>query len=160
MCRSIDKQLFSPKTSLIQDIGGDSQLNFIILNFCEFIRDDADLKVVSEQIPAERLTHVMKTLLFSAFQKKVFDSTARNSVIIKNYALFELGINPGSFLKLTEHFETALRTGWLEEALVQECLLRFSALQSIFEEQGIKELERAAQAHRDLALRLVNVQLG
>ena len=96
----------------------------------------------------------MKRLVNAAFESDIRSEDARRSIVMKNYALFELGINTRHFKKIKAHFEYALRDCWIEEELLDECSMRFGALQSIFEEEGAS-LQKTARMQRDLSAKIL-----
>ncbi|CAJ1956759.1 unnamed protein product [Cylindrotheca closterium] len=155
MCRPIQEQAFQSQPNLIKKLGGESEMGFLLMNFCDSISEDADLQMVFGHMSMSRLSAIMSSLIKSALESNfVVDGDARLRVIMKNYAVFELGINTKQFKKLKSHFETALQGSWIEESILEECTQRFAALRIIFEEEG-KDFERTAMATRVLAAQLV-----
>ena len=153
MCRPINTQeLLSSKQNLIELLGGKDQIDFLLINFCESIKEDTNLRMLFKHINVDQLTSIMGDLIKAAFEANLFDVKARNGVVMKNYALFELGIDSNGFKKIKDHFEFALHSCWIEEGLIEDCILRFGALQSIFESEGA-ELRKTACAQRASASR-------
>ena len=153
MCRPIiSQELLSNKPNLIEQLGGKAQLDFLLINFCESIKEDTNLRTLFNHINVGQLSTIMGDLIKAAFETNIFDSKARNGVVMKNYALFELGIDSGNFQKIKDHFECALHSCWIEEGLIEDSILRFGALQSIFESEG-SELRKNAYAQRAIASR-------
>ena len=149
MCKSILSQQLLSKPNLTEQLGG-SQLDFLLLTFCEIIKEDSELRVLFSHMTFDQLYSTMRNLVMAAFKTDLFDAKARNGVVIRNYALFELGINSSDFQKIKAHFEHALRMSWVEEQLLKECSRCFGALQSIIEGEGAA-LRHTANAHRALA---------
>lgn len=154
MCKSIQTQTFQSKTSLIEKLGGESQMSFFLMNFCESINEDTDLKMVFNHMGMNRLSTAMGNLIKTAFKSNFFDNDVRLSIIMKNYAVFELGINSGHFKKLKAHFEAALCAAWVEQELLEECMQRFAALQSVFEEEG-RDIEGTVMVQRAIENRIL-----
>mmetsp|Transcript_28075 Transcript_28075/g.68366 ORF Transcript_28075/g.68366 Transcript_28075/m.68366 type:complete len:160 (+) Transcript_28075:57-536(+) len=154
MCKAVNLQVSPSNPSLTEQLGGESQMNFLLMNFCQNIQEDTDLSMLFKQMDLDRLSDIMESLLKAGFESNILDEHARNSIVMKHYALFELGINTRHFKKVKVHFESALRDCWVEEELLQECTQRFGALQSIFEEEGA-ELRRTAKVQEDLSKRIL-----
>ncbi|CAJ1956739.1 unnamed protein product [Cylindrotheca closterium] len=150
MCRPIHEQT----SSLIEKLGEESEMSFLLLNFCDSIKEDDDLQMVFGHMSMKRLSNVIGNLIKSALESNLDDTDARLRVIMKNYAIFELGIKTTQFTKLKSHFETALQASWIKEDVLDECTQRFAALRVVFEEEG-KGFERTAQVNRVLAAQLV-----
>lgn len=154
MCKPIRTQALPSKTGLVEKLGGESQMSFLLMNLSESITDDSDLQMIFDHMGMEELSAEMESLINSAFLSNLFSDDARNNLIMKNYAIFELGINTRHFKKLKSHFESALHDSWIEEDVIEECIQCFAALQSVFEEEG-KDFERAAMAQRDVENRIL-----
>ena len=153
MCQPIHSQELLPnRSSLIEQLGGMNQLDFLLISFCESIKNDTDLGILFNHMTVDQLSSTMGSLIIDAFKANLFDVKARNGIVMKNYALFELGMGRIDLQKIKAHFEHALRLCWIEETLIEECILRFEGLQSIFEGEGV-ELRHSANAHRALASR-------
>ncbi|KAL3942944.1 MAG: hypothetical protein SGBAC_002933 [Bacillariaceae sp.] len=159
MCKPIHTQALPSKTGIIEKLGGESQMSFLLMNLSESISDDSDLQMIFDHMNMEELSAAMESLIKTAFQSNLFSDDARNSLIMKNYAIFELGIQARHFKKLKSHFESALHDSWIEEAVLEECIQCFAALQSVFEEEG-KYFERAAMAQRDVENRILTAPLA
>ncbi|CAJ1956741.1 unnamed protein product [Cylindrotheca closterium] len=156
MCRPTinNEHAFQAQTNLIEKLGGRSEMSFLLMNLCESIKEDADLKMVFSHMSMKRLSSVMYSLIECALENNLVDSDARLRIIMNNYAIFELGINSRQFKKLKSHFEIALQGSWVEEDVLEECTQRFAALRLVFEEEG-KHFEHTAKVNRVLAAQLV-----
>ncbi|CAJ1949935.1 unnamed protein product [Cylindrotheca closterium] len=158
MCRAIRQRDLSTKINFLQDVVGDSQYDFLIMTFCDSIFEDSDLKFFFQGFDVEVMAALMKRLLNITFQSSsridIFDEDTRSKIVLRNYALFEMGLNEKQFEKLESHFEFALRDAWLDAELVDECKQRFSDLRKVFQMEG-KEFEHAATANRVVACQMI-----
>ena len=154
MCRRPSTTTTNNNTSVVQQLGGDNQFNFLIMTFCENIQEDSSLNDVFNGMDLETLTNLMCSLVHTALERNSFDEDARNRLVLKNYSLFELGMNSKHFERLQAHLESALRDSWVEDALMEKCIQRFVVLLPIFQEEGL-ELEKTLIAHRVVATRIL-----
>lgn len=152
MCKPVDLQ--ACPLDLTLELGGESQLDFLLLNFSAQIQEDTDLRTLFKHFELETLSVLMKRLIDAAFESNILNEDVRSRIVMKHYALFELGINTRHFKKIQAHFESALRDCWLDEKLLNECSMRFGALQSIFEEEGAS-LRNTANVQRDLSAKIM-----
>ena len=154
MCRP-DTQPALLNESLTEMLGGESQLDFLLMTMCENMQDDEDLSFLFKAMDLESMQAVMKSLMTTAFERNIFDDTVRNGLILKSFCLFERGFHMEHFQKLESHLESAMLDAWVEPKVLDDCKNRFSTLRSIFEEEG-KDLGQSALAHRvDFAKRIL-----
>ena len=130
-----------PWKSLIEQLGGESQVSFLIQAYCENIQEDPDLKMVFKRIETERLAELMTNLLHMGFayssHESMVDDDVRSRIILKNYTLFQLEVDSDQLKKLQDHFESALHDSWVEEQVFEQCTERFADLRAIFEEESM-----------------------
>ena len=92
--------------SLIDQVGGENQFNFLIQAYCENIQDDEDLRMVLKGIETERLVELMTNLLNMSFayssEASLNDEDVRSRIVLKNYTLFEAGFNSVQLRKLQD----------------------------------------------------------
>ena len=136
MCKVNHPQVSLTKPNLIQRLGGDIQLQHLLMEFVEHIIEDTDLHIVSKQVSTKRLTSLMKSLILAAFESNVIDEGVQNSAVMKNYTLLEMGVNASHLEKMKAHLETALRNCWVEEELAEECSLCFGSLKTNLQNKG------------------------
>jgi len=138
MCKGLDGPLYSSNTnSIVQQLGGENIFDFLLMTFCESIREDASLQTVLKGMKIKVLISIMRSVLHVALERNTLDEDARNRLVLQNYSLFELGMNTEHFQQLQAHFESALHECWVEDGLLHECIQRFGALRPIFEEEGL-----------------------
>ena len=158
MCRPIRQSDLSSKNSFLERFGGESQYNFLIMTFCDSILEDAALQGYFQGFDVEAMATLMKQFLCITFQSSirldVTDEDIRGKIVLRNYALFEMGLSEGHLEKLQSHFEFALHDSWLDEEVIDECKERFSDLRKVFQMEG-KELEEAAITQRTLASQIL-----
>ena len=67
MCKpTIHPQAFQSKTSLIQELGDENQMSFLLMNFCNSIKEDADFQMLFNHMSMNRFSTVMCSLTNSA----------------------------------------------------------------------------------------------
>ena len=138
--------------TLIQQLGDESQMEFLLVNFCDYIIEDPDLRKHFQHLSMSQMSGILRALIKAAFESNLMEERTRNGVVMKNLTLFELGIDTRYFKKLKVHFGSALRNCWIEESLIDSFTQRFGVLESIFEGEGA-EPRKSAQANRSLASR-------
>lgn len=164
MCKGIavDRELpqryaRSPKDELIQEIGGREQYNFLIFSFFEKIQEDRKLYELFSHLDIEDLVCQMNKLLdvvLTLTKSRCQDEKLRNSVLLNNYSLLEMGVYTDDFATLQTHFEAALHEAWVEAELFEECKARFEMLRNIIEEDDMG-MKMSALANRTAEVRIM-----
>ncbi|CAJ1964895.1 unnamed protein product [Cylindrotheca closterium] len=159
MRESLQRQ--NSKEELLQQIGGESQFDFIIMTFCESIQEDTTLNEVFKGMHVDTMVDLMNGLLDAALEmyssRTVENEDNRNRIVLKNYALFEMGLNKGHLEKMKVHYEAALRDSWVEDKVFDECMQRFEYLEAVFDHEG-KEFEQTAVADKKAVSRFLNAR--
>lgn len=133
----------SPSKSLIEQIGGESQFDFLIQAYCERIQEDGTCFEAStlKGIDDERLVELMANLIQMCFAysstDKLNDEDVRSRIILRNYTLFQVGLDSIELEALQYHFEAALHDAWVEGKVFEQCTGRFNSLRAIFEEESM-----------------------
>ena len=144
----MSNQSQSPLAALAEQIGGESAINFLIMTFSETVLQDLELEVAFKGMDAGALADHMNNLIKMAFGYKwksnMINSNIRGQVVLRNYALFELGLSRGQLRKLQLHFETAMRDSLVEGEVFEQCKERFKDLCIMFDEE-----KRALQQSSD-----------
>ena len=159
MCRPTrQNDISSNNNGFLERIGGESQYDFLIMTFCDSILEDAALQGFFQNFEMEAMAALMKRFLGITFQSSarldVTDEDVRGKIVLRNYALFEMGLSQTHFEQLQSHFEFALHDSWLEEEVMNECKGRFNDLRKVFEMER-QELEEAAITQRALASQIL-----
>lgn len=129
----------SSKNNLIERIGGEQQYDFLVLTYAENIHEDKRLQQVFQDYDIDELTSLQKDVLDVAFlhsKGKLSDDETRNRIVLRNFALFEKGLNEKHFDILQQHFVAALHDCWVEDETFDLCEESFEDLRQIFEENG------------------------
>ncbi|CAJ1970353.1 unnamed protein product [Cylindrotheca closterium] len=131
----------TPLAALIEQIGGESQFNFLIRTFSESVLQDNELEVAFKGMnDAEALTDHMANLIKRVFGYKckssMTNSTIRGQIILRNYALFDLELRRSHLRKLQLHFEAAMRDSMVEGDVFEHCRDRFHDLCKIFDSRS------------------------
>ena len=139
MCRAVNQCDLSTKVGFLQEAVGETDYDFLMLAFCESILEDEYLQFFFRDFDVEVMAALMKRFLNITFQPSsrveidIFDEDTRGKIVLKNYTLFEMGLNEQQLEQLQSHFELALRGEWLDEELVDECNERFDDLRKFYE---------------------------
>eukprot|EP00526_Cylindrotheca_closterium_P023530 CAMPEP_0113631156 /NCGR_PEP_ID=MMETSP0017_2-20120614/16191_1 /TAXON_ID=2856 /ORGANISM="Cylindrotheca closterium" /LENGTH=170 /DNA_ID=CAMNT_0000541655 /DNA_START=111 /DNA_END=623 /DNA_ORIENTATION=- /assembly_acc=CAM_ASM_000147 len=127
----------SPLEALTQQIGGESAFNYLIKTFSETILQDLALEVALKGMDIEALAEHMSNLIKMVFayscKSSMVNSSIRGQIVLRNYALFELGLSRGHLRKLQLHFEAAMRDSMVEGEVFDSCKQRFTDLCIVFE---------------------------
>lgn len=139
------------KHNLLERIGGTSNLDFLIISFCERIQDDSTLKKFYGNFDLPSLIVFQKELLMAALVEPATESDAENlrtRAALRHYALFERGLNKTHFDMLAVHFSGSLRDCWLNDDVVADCEKCFGELRPMFKEHG-KTVKMMADQSKD-----------
>jgi hypothetical protein len=139
------------KEELLDQIGGECQFDFILLTFCESIEEDTELSEVFKGMHVNTMVDLMNGLLDAALEmyssRIVENEDTRNRIVLKNYALFEMGLNKSHLEKMKVHYEAALHDSWVEDKVFSECKQRFEYLEAVFDHEET-EFEKTAVANK------------
>ncbi|CAJ1970348.1 unnamed protein product [Cylindrotheca closterium] len=148
----ISNESQSPLAALTEEIGS-SAFNYLIKTFSETILQNVDLEVAFKGMEAEVLADHMKNLIKMVFGYKcksnLVNSNIRGQVVLRNYALFELGLSRVQLRKLQLHFEAAMRDSMVEGEVFEQCKERFTDLCIIFdaEKRGLQQQSSDAMSN-------------
>ncbi|CAJ1939269.1 unnamed protein product [Cylindrotheca closterium] len=135
------------KDDLIEKIGGQSQYEFVVIEYCENIQKDHRLEYFFGHLDLQELIQLQKQFLDAVFldvtEKEA--TTLKNQLMIKYYGLWHMGMNERYFEVLEGHFSETLRDCWVEESLLQQCQKRFEELRPLFEQSGQIALDGCKQ---------------
>ncbi|KAL3934294.1 MAG: hypothetical protein SGBAC_009959 [Bacillariaceae sp.] len=127
----------SPLAALTEQLGGESQLSSFVMMFSASALRDLELQVAVKGMDAEALADHMINLIKMVFgyacKSSMVNSTIRGQIVLRNYALFELGLSHGQLNKLHLHFEDALSDSLVEGEVMECCMDRFTDLCKIVE---------------------------
>ncbi|KAL3936504.1 MAG: hypothetical protein SGBAC_008190 [Bacillariaceae sp.] len=128
----------TPLTALTEQLGGESQLNSFVMMFSASALRDLELQVAFKGMDAEAVADHMINLIKMVFgytcRSSMINSTIRGQIVLRNYAIFELGLSRGQLSKLHDHFEDALSDSFSVGGAVMECCMdRFTDLCTIVE---------------------------
>ena len=118
---------------LVQRFGGENNLHYIIMSYCDKILDDESLEQFFGDYEVDTLLRLEKEFLLAAFagpNSKYQDLHRR--VSLRHQHLFEMGLNETHFDILQEHFMNALHENWVEENIIAVCRSNFAGLRYIF----------------------------
>ena len=131
------------KGNLIERIGGRSQFNFVVIDYCEKIQENPQLRYFFGHFELQDLIKLQKHFLDTVLLDlaPVEAGSAKGELMLKYYRLWHMGMNEHYFEMLKEHFLEALRESWAEETLVQQFLKYFEELRPLFQRSGKESLE-------------------
>ncbi|CAJ1939277.1 unnamed protein product [Cylindrotheca closterium] len=143
------------KDNIVEKIGGQSQFDFVVITYCESIRDDYSLNSFFAHLELDGLIGLQKELLNAAFMDT--SSQAAQATIVglavKYPLLWQQVMEETNFEQLKAHFVMALRSCWAEEAAVEMAEKHFDGLRLLFQ-QSINFVDKAApSAQRPRAIR-------
>jgi hypothetical protein len=115
------------------------------VTFCETVLQDIELEVafkgMDAEVLADHMTNLIKMVFGYSCKSSMVSSNIRGQVVLRNYALFELGLSRGQLRKLQLHFEAAMRDSVVEGEVFEHCVDRFTDLCIIFdaEKRGLQQ---------------------
>ncbi|CAJ1970349.1 unnamed protein product [Cylindrotheca closterium] len=141
----MSKQSQSPLAALTEQIGGESAFNYLIMTFSETVLQDLELQVafkgMDAEVLADHMTNLIKMVFGYSCKSSMVSSSVRGRVVLRNYALFELGLSRSQLRKLQLHFEAAMVDSMVEGDVFEHCKERFTDLCIIFdaEKRGLQQ---------------------
>lgn len=108
----MDADQVNYKDNLLERLGGSSNLDFIIISYCENIKDDPSLEPIFGRVKRKNLTVLERELIMASLVKAESTSAAKalyGRVALRHRQLFAIGLNETHFDILFHHFSDALR---------------------------------------------------
>lgn len=131
------------KDDIIEKIGGKSQFGYVVMSFCESIRDDASLNPFFAHLDLDGLMELQQEFLDAAFlvasQKEMEATLGR--LTVQHQLLWKMGMNETHFEQLKVHFMMALEECWADDELKQACEKHFNGLRPLFQQNSSKFFE-------------------
>lgn len=126
------------KDNIVERVGGQSEFDFVIMNYCESICNDSSLKSFFAQLDLNGLIELQTEFLNAAFIDTSAQETEATigSLALKHQLLWQMGLDETHFEKLRDHFAMALRDAWTEEAVVQLAEKHFNCLRPLFQQSS------------------------
>ena len=147
----MNSQSQSPLAALTKQIGGENALNCLIMRFSEGVLQSLDLEVAFKGMDAGALAEHMSNLIKMVFgypsKSNMVNSNIRRQIVLRNYALFELGLSRAQLSLLQLHFEATMLDCVIEGEVFELCKDRFADLCIMFEAE-----KRALQQSSDSML--------
>ena len=146
-------------------------LEYIVLSYCERIRDDDSLTKFFRNFDQGCLMALEKEILEASMldiphgssttttsrERSERQQLLHGRVALSHHRLFEMGMDENHFDILQEHYLNALRDNWVREEVIKTCKDKFSTLRYIFEENANKHKMRKIDSLSD-SMRLMAVQ--
>ncbi|KAL3934295.1 MAG: hypothetical protein SGBAC_009960, partial [Bacillariaceae sp.] len=102
----------SPLAALTEKLGGESKFNSFIMMFSTSALKDLELQVafkgMDTEALADHLINFIKMVFGYACKSSMVNSSIRGQIVLRNYAIFELGLRRVQLSKLHLIFEDAL----------------------------------------------------
>eukprot|EP00980_Cylindrotheca_fusiformis_P012248 scaffold2985_cov75-Cylindrotheca_fusiformis.AAC.1 len=139
------------KDNLILRIGGSSKFTFLVLSYCERIKDDASLDKYYGKMQIDNLMTMQKEFLMAAFLDPASFNAGdkiRSRVTLRHFRLFQRGLCEKHFDVLAQHFVDALFDCWLPQDVIELCFTGFQQMRTIFKENELvakKDAKRSRQ---------------
>lgn len=124
------------KDNIIERIGGSSNLNLLVVSFCEYIKEDPSLVEFNGNLAFKDLSTMEEELLMAALVETEGETeaqTRRSRVALRHFRLFQSGLNELHFDVLSKHLKYALEDCWASDDVIQDCERHFASLRPIFE---------------------------
>ena len=127
------------KHDIVEKLGGEAQLHFLIIAFCERIRDDRWLKILYECLDEEGLLELQKDMVLICFMNLSASEykNLRSKLMLRLCLIFQEGecrYPEAHFEALESNFVSAMRDCWVDEAVLGQCKGYFGALRSVLED--------------------------
>ncbi|CAJ1957921.1 unnamed protein product [Cylindrotheca closterium] len=140
----------SPLAALTRQIGGEGQIISLIMTFSESVLQDLDMEAAFKGMDAEALADHMTNLITRVFgytkKSSMTNSIIRCQIVLRSYALFELGLSRGQLHKLQLHFESAMRDSKVEGDVFEHCKDRFTDICIMFNSRS-RSLQRSSSSN-------------
>ncbi|CAJ1939953.1 unnamed protein product [Cylindrotheca closterium] len=148
------------KDNLIENIGGESQFNFLVISFCEKIQKDKSLKLFYGGLEMKSLVELQKNMILSAILDVSPEEAEsfRGKLILRHHMMFQQGFRAKHFDMLENHFVDAMCDVWLEKDVMDNCTKYFRSLRSIFED--CKNFQDEAALEEDQKMENIRISIS
>lgn len=122
------------KNNVVQLLGGEDQFQFVVISFCERIKNDRSLKKCYKDLDMKKLIELQKDMILASFLDITPNEfqTLRSKLILRYHLIFqEEGFPDDHFDALEENFVGAMRDAWVDEDVLELCRGFFTVLRSI-----------------------------
>lgn len=130
----------SPLTCLTEKLGGESQFKQFIETFCERALEDANLamafKGMDSEVLSGRMEHLIKMVFGYSYKSSMVDEKIRGGIVLRNYSIFQLGMNAMQLEKLQAQFEASMVDSLVDGNAYRRCKDRFDDLRKMIEVQS------------------------
>ncbi|CAJ1939065.1 unnamed protein product [Cylindrotheca closterium] len=134
---NFDKSKF--KDDVVQKLGGEDQFQFLVISFCERIREDRLLKKCYKKLDDKSLLDLQKDMILTSFVDVLPAEyqTLRAKLILRHHLIFKEGGFPKhQYEALEKNFEDAMREVWVGQEVLELCKVYFGAVESILKDSS------------------------
>ncbi|CAJ1939067.1 unnamed protein product [Cylindrotheca closterium] len=127
------------KDDIVHKLGGEDQFQFLVISFCERIREDRLLRKCYKGLAEKDLLDLQKDMILTSFVdvSPAEYQTLRSKLILRHHLIFKEGRFPKhQYEALEKNFEDAMREVWVEEEVLELCKGYFGAVESILKDSS------------------------
>ncbi|CAJ1939063.1 unnamed protein product [Cylindrotheca closterium] len=127
------------KNNIVQKLGGEDQFQFLVISFCERIRNDRLLKKCYKNLDDKSLIDLQKDMILTSFVdvSPAEYEILRSKLILRHHLTFQEGRLPQKqYEALEKNFEDAMRDVWVEEEVLELCRGYFGAIESVLKDSS------------------------
>ncbi|KAL3936507.1 MAG: hypothetical protein SGBAC_008193 [Bacillariaceae sp.] len=127
----------SPLAALTEQLGGASEFNYFVMTYSETVLEDLELQVAFKGMDTEEhaghMNNLINTVFGYACKSSMAHSNIRGQIVLRNFAIFELGLSRPQLRKLQLYFAAVLKDSLVEGEVLGFCNDRFADLCRILE---------------------------
>ncbi|KAL3937548.1 MAG: hypothetical protein SGBAC_007372 [Bacillariaceae sp.] len=112
---------------IVHKLGGEDQFQFLVISFCERIRNDRLLKKSYKGLDEKGLIDLQKNMILTSFldvSPSEYE-TLRSKLLLRHHAIFQAGVQKKHYEALEENFVCAMRDAWVDEEVLELCKTLF-----------------------------------
>ncbi|KAL3935585.1 MAG: hypothetical protein SGBAC_008924 [Bacillariaceae sp.] len=124
------------KNNIVQKLGGEDHFQFLVISFCERIRNDPLLKRSYKGLDEKGLIELQKDMILTSFLD-VSPSEyqiLRSKLFLRHHVIFQEGVPEKHYEALEENFVCAMRDVWVDEEVLELCKTHFGVIRSFLED--------------------------
>ncbi|KAL3927440.1 MAG: hypothetical protein SGBAC_013086, partial [Bacillariaceae sp.] len=124
------------KYNIVQKLGGEDQFQFLVISFCERIRNDRLLKKIYNGLDEMCLIELQKDMILASFLDVSLSENEilRSKLLLRHHVISQEGVPEEIYKALENNFVCAMRDAWVGEEVLELCKKCFGVIRSFLED--------------------------
>lgn len=138
------------KDDIVKKLGGEDQFQFVVISFCERIRNDGLLKKCYKSLDEKGLIELHRDMILTCFLDVSPSEyqTLRSKLMLRYHLIFQECMREPHFEALERNFVNAMRDCWVDEPVLEQCKGYFGTMRSVLKDTS--SLNRSLQVQNDV----------